>query len=45
MEQRTISVIREPDEQAAPFVFAYIFGVIAALMAALAWVFWFRGYA
>jgi hypothetical protein len=45
MPERSRSVIREPDEIAAPWVFAYIFGIIAALAAMLAWVFWFRGYA
>jgi hypothetical protein len=39
------SVVTEPDEAAAPFVFVYIFGVIAWLSAVLAWVFYFRGYA
>jgi hypothetical protein len=39
------SVVVEADERAAPFVFAYIFGVIGWLVAVLAWVFWFRGYA
>lgn len=39
------SVIREPDEAAAPFVFAYIFAVVGWLTAVLVWVFWFRGYA
>ncbi len=41
----THSVIREPDENAAPFVFLYILGVVGCLAAVLAWVFWFRGYA
>ncbi|HEV3386797.1 MAG TPA: hypothetical protein VG097_18415 [Gemmata sp.] len=45
MDERTRSVVKEPDEAAAPFVFAYIFATIAWLLAALAWVFWFRGYA
>ena len=36
---------READETAAPFVFVYIYAVVAALAAFLAWVFWFRGYA
>lgn len=44
-EERTESVTREPDEAAAKFVFAYIAGVVGTLTAALAWVFWFRGYA
>jgi hypothetical protein len=39
------SVVREPDEAAAPFVFLYIFGVLAWLAGVIAWVFWFRGYA
>jgi len=42
---RTVSVVKEPDERVAPFVFVYIFGVLAWLFAALAWVFYFRGYA
>jgi hypothetical protein len=45
VEQRTRSVVKEPDEIVAPVVFAYIFATIAWLFAALAWVFWFRGYA
>jgi hypothetical protein len=45
VNQRTASVIREPDEKAAPFVFLYIFAVIGVLAAVIAWVFWFRGYA
>jgi hypothetical protein len=45
MEQRTRSVVKEPDEIAAPLVFTYIFVVIGWLSAVLAWVFWFRGYA
>ena len=39
------SIVREPDELLAPVVFLYIFGVLATLSGALAWVFWFRGYA
>lgn len=45
MEQRTRSVVKEPDEVAAPVVFAYIFAVIGWLGVVLAWVFWFRGFA
>ena len=45
METPARSVVREPDETAAPFVFAYIWGVVAAIAAIIAWVFWFRGYA
>jgi hypothetical protein len=45
VEQRTRSVVKEPDEIAASLVFAYIFATIVWLLAALAWVFWFRGYA
>ena len=45
MAQRTESVVREPDEAAAPLVFADLGGVIAWLFAVIAWVFWFRGYA
>jgi hypothetical protein len=45
MTQRTVSVVKEPDEQLAPLVFAYIGGVVFALLAFLAWVFYFRGYA
>lgn len=44
-EERAESVAREPDEAVAKLVFAYIAGVIGTLAAALAWVFWFRGYA
>ena len=36
---------KEPDEAAAPVVFLYLGGVIVWLFAALAWVFYFRGYA
>ena len=36
---------KEADESAAPFVFLYIFAVVATLATILAWVFWFRGYA
>lgn len=43
--QRRVSVVKELDEHLAPLVFLYIFGVLAWLGAALAWVFWFRGYA
>lgn len=42
---RKVSVVREPDEFAAPAVFLYIFGVLVWLAAVLAWVFWYRGYA
>jgi hypothetical protein len=45
IEGRAESVAREPDEAVAKLVFAYIAGVIGTLTAALAWVFWFRGYA
>ena len=45
MTQRTVSVVKEADERAAPLVFAYLAGVVAWLAAVLAWVFWFRGYA
>ena len=36
---------READETAAPFVFIYIWLVLAGIVAFLAWVFWYRGYA
>ena len=45
MTNRTVSVVREPDETAAPLVIAYTLGVLAWLFAVLAWVFYFRGYA
>ena len=45
MTQRAESVVREPDEATAPFVFAYLGGVIVWLFAVIAWVFYFRGYA
>jgi hypothetical protein len=35
---------READEVTAPLVLAYAAGVTIALVAFLAWVFWFRGY-
>jgi hypothetical protein len=43
--QRTVSVVKEPDELTAPLVFVYIFGVLAWLFTVIAWVFYFRGYA
>ena len=36
---------KEPDEHAAPVVFLYIGGVVTWLLAVVAWVFYFRGYA
>ncbi len=42
--QRTVSVVKEPDEVLGPLVFVYIGGVIAWLGAVLAWCL-FRGYA
>jgi hypothetical protein len=36
---------READETTAPVVLAYILGVVVAIAALIAWVFWFRGYA
>jgi hypothetical protein len=45
MMQRPQSAVTEPDELAAPFVFAYLGGVIVWLFAVLAWVYYFRGYA
>lgn len=36
---------READQTAAPFVFLYIAGVVAGIVAFLTWVFWYRGYA
>jgi hypothetical protein len=45
MTQRTVSVVKEADEVAAPLAFIYIAGVGACLAAILAWVYWFRGYA
>ena len=36
---------READDVAAPFLFLYIGLVTAFIVAFLAWVFWFRGYA
>ena len=44
MSQMKESVVREADERAAPWVFAYIAGVLVWLFAVIAWVFWFRGY-
>ena len=35
----------EADETAAPVVMLYTAAVVAWLVALLAWVFWFRGYA
>ena len=39
------SIVREPDERAAPWVFAYIALVLVWLFAVIWWVFWYRGYA
>jgi hypothetical protein len=36
---------READDTAAPLLFVYIAGVVAYIVAFLAWVFWYRGYA
>jgi len=36
---------READETTAPWVFLYIWAVVAAIAGLIAWVFWFRGYA
>jgi hypothetical protein len=45
MSESTPFHTTEPDETVAPLVFAYIGGVLVWLFAALAWVFYFRGYA
>lgn len=45
MTERTVSVVKEPDERTAPLVIAYIFFTLAWLFAVIAWVFYFRGYA
>ncbi|MCI0701360.1 MAG: hypothetical protein L0241_09800 [Planctomycetia bacterium] len=45
MLERTKSVILEPDEAAAPVVFMYLGCVVACLLAIIAWVYYFRGYA
>lgn len=37
--------VREADDAVAPLLFVYIVGVVGWLLAVLAWVFWFRGYA
>ena len=37
--------VRAADDRVAPLVFLYTAGVVAALAAALAWVYWFRGFA
>jgi hypothetical protein len=37
--------LREADERAAPWVIGYIGLVIVWLVAVLAWVYWWRGYA
>jgi hypothetical protein len=37
--------VREADDRAAPFVFAYIFLMLGCIAAMLYWVFWYRGYA
>ena len=45
MTERTASVVKEPDEIAAPLVFLYLGGTVVWLFAVIAWVFYFRGYA
>lgn len=35
----------EADEIAGPFVFLYIAGVLAWIVAVISWAFWYRGYA
>ncbi|MCS6863807.1 MAG: hypothetical protein NZS48_01860 [Gemmata sp.] len=40
-----MSIVPEADEVLAPLVFSYIVGVVVTLLAIIAWVFWFRGYA
>jgi hypothetical protein len=45
MPQPTEFHPREADEIAAPFVFVYIYGVLACTAALIAWVFYYRGYA
>jgi hypothetical protein len=37
--------VREADDIAAPYVFAYIFLVLGWIAAMLDWIFWSRGYA
>jgi hypothetical protein len=45
LPERRVSVVKEADERLAPLAFLYVAGVVAALGAILAWVYWFRGYA
>ena len=45
MDRLRQSIVRETDERAAPWVFAYIALVLVWLFAVIARVFWFRGYA
>jgi hypothetical protein len=45
MTERTASVVKEPDERAAPLVFLFILGTLVWLFAVIAWVYYFRGYA
>ena len=45
MTQRTVSVVKEPDETVAPLMFLYLGGVLVWLFAVIAWVIYFRGYA
>jgi hypothetical protein len=45
MTERTESVVKESDESVAPLVFMYIWFTVAWLVAIIAWVFYFRGYA
>ncbi len=45
MTERTVSVVKEPDEIVGPLVFVYLGGVLTWLAAVIAWVFYFRGYA
>lgn len=43
--ERRVSVVKEADERLAPLALVYTAGVVVLLVAFLAWVFWFRGYA
>jgi hypothetical protein len=45
MTERTESVVPEPDERTAPLVIVYLWITVGWLLAVIAWVFYFRGYA
>jgi hypothetical protein len=45
MQEFRDSIVREPDERSAPFVFAFLALVLVWIAAIIWWVYWYRGYA